>query len=78
MQRIGLLMSGDSTRNQKAETVNYRCTIDGRAMEYSTGTADINEAEKVARARFMPIAVATQEEVLAGYVAETLEYKAVS
>ena len=47
-------------------------------MAYSTGTTDIDETEKSARARFMPIAGATQEDVLANHVAETLEYKAVS
>ena len=69
---------GGLHRKAKSRNWYYRCTIDGRTMAYSTGTTDIDETEKSARARFMPIAGATQEDVLASHVAETLEYKAVS
>ena len=69
------LAIGGLHRKAKSRNWYYRCTIDGKTMEYSTGTADIDEAEKVARARFMPIAGATQEEVLAGHVAAARKLK---
>ena len=46
----------------------YRCTINGKTKDISTGTDDIDEAEKITRAKFLPMTQATQEEVLAGYV----------
>ena len=33
----------------------YRCTINGKTKDISTGTDDIDEAEKIARAKFLPM-----------------------
>ena len=46
----------------------YRCTINGKVIDLSTGADDIDDAEKIATAKFLPMTQATQEDVLAGYV----------
>ena len=66
---------GGLHRKKGSKNWYYRRTINGKTIDLSTGTEDINEAEKIARAKFVPIAKATQEEVLAGHVAAARNLK---
>ena len=60
---------GGLHKKKQSKNWYYRCTINGKVIDLSTGTDDIDEAEKIARAKFLPMTQTTQEEVLAGHVA---------
>ncbi|MBR6372409.1 MAG: tyrosine-type recombinase/integrase [Victivallales bacterium] len=59
---------GSLHKKKNSKNWYYRRTINGKVIDLSTGTDDIDEAKKIANAKFIPITQATQEEVLAGHV----------
>ena len=66
---------GGLHRKKRSKNWYYRCTINGRTKDLSTGTDDLDEAEKIARSKFLPMTSATQEDVLAGYVTAARKLK---